>query len=54
MKLSAPTKVVFLIAVALAVVSLLAQFGILGFLPAYWVAFAAFAVLAIACMLKGV
>ena len=55
MKLSAPTQPVFLIAVALAVLSLVGFLGVLAPLGtyAYWLMAAAFAVLATACVLKG-
>lgn len=57
MELSAPTKVVFIIAVALAVISLLPVIGIpLGALGAYsyWLLLLAFIVLAAGNLLKGV
>ncbi len=52
MKLNAPTKVVFFVSLALALLSLLGQFGVLSFLPGFWLALAAYAVLALACVLK--
>lgn len=57
MQLSAPTFVVFLIAVVLAVVSLLPAVGVtLGALGAYnyWLLLAGFVVLAAGNLLKGV
>ena len=52
MKLNAPTKVVFFVSLALALLSLLGQFGVLSFLPGFWLALAAYSVLALACVLK--
>lgn len=57
MELSAPTKIVFIIAIVLAVISLLPVIGIpLGTLGAYsyWVLLAAFIVLVAGNLLKGV
>lgn len=55
MKLSAPTQAVFLIALVLAIISLLGSFGVLAPVAtyAYWLMTAAYVVLALACMLKG-
>jgi hypothetical protein len=55
-RLSAPTKIVFLISLVLAVIALL---GILVFIPvitvnAFWIAIIAYIVLAAGCLLKGV
>lgn len=57
MQLSAPTKIVFIIAIVLAVVSLLPVIGIpLGALGAYsyWLLLVAFIVLAAGNLLKGI
>lgn len=57
MELSAPTRVVFIIAVAIAVISLLPVIGIpLGALGAwsYWLLLVAFIVLAAGNLLKGI
>lgn len=57
MELSAPTRVVFIIAVAIAVISLLPMIGIpLGALGAwsYWLLLVAFIVLAAGNLLKGI
>ncbi len=57
MELSAPTKIVFIIAIVLAVISLLPVIGIpLGTLGAYsyWVLLVAFVVLVAGNLLKGV
>jgi hypothetical protein len=55
MKLSAPTQPVFLIALALAVLSLLGFLGVVTALAGYsfWLMAAGYAVLALACLLKG-
>lgn len=56
MKLSAPTQVAWIIAVVLGVLSLIGYFVTIPFISAYgfWLAFAAFAILAVASVLKGV
>ena len=57
MDLSAPTKIVFIIAVILAVISLLPLLGIaVAVLGAYsyWLLLVAFIVLAAGCLMKGV
>lgn len=56
MELSAPTRIVFIIAIVLAVVSLLPVIGIsLGFVGAnsYWILLAAFVVLVLGNLLNG-
>lgn len=55
MKLSAPKKVVFWIAVVLAVIAILMAIGLIGFIPvpAVWVAVAAFVLLFLGNVLKG-
>jgi predicted membrane channel-forming protein YqfA (hemolysin III family) len=56
MKLSAPTMLVFLISLVLAVLGVLAGLGILAVIPvpAFWLVTAGYAVLAIGCLFKGV
>ncbi len=56
MKLSAPTQIVFLISVAVAVIGLLAALGILSFVPvaSVWIMLVAYIILAVGCLLKGV
>ena len=55
MRLTPPTKNVFYVSVAVAVVALIAQFGVIGFLApfAFWLALAAFVLLALGVALKG-
>ena len=56
MELSAPTKIVFIIALILAIVSVLPVIGVsLGAIGAhsYWLLFAGFVVLALGNLLKG-
>ena len=56
MELSAPTTVVFIVAVILAVLALIGQFAAVGILTTYafWIMLAAFVVLAAGCLFKGV
>ncbi len=54
MKLTAPTNAVWGIAVGLGVLGVLGKFAIAALAPyAFWFVLAAFVVLAIACLLKG-
>jgi len=55
MELSAPKNVTFLVALVLFVLGLLGQFGILAAVAAYagWLLIAAFVVLALGVLLKG-
>ena len=54
MKLSAPTTPVFIIAVILAALALLAFLGVIPvFAPPFWVLFAGFVVLMTGCLFKG-
>jgi hypothetical protein len=55
MKLSAPTTVVFVVALAIAIVAALQALGTLSILPiaAVWLMAAAYAVLAVGCLFKG-
>ena len=56
MNLSAPTQIVFIITVIIAIIGLLMAFGVfsLGAISAFWVMTVAYVVLAAACLLKGV
>lgn len=56
MKLSAPTIIVFLISVVIAVLGVLAGLGIFAIIPisAFWLVTIAYAVLALACLFKGI
>jgi len=56
MKLNAPTQVVFLIAVIVAIIALLMFLGVLVMIPvsSFWVMTIAFVILAGGCLLKGV
>ena len=56
MRLNAPTQLVFLISLALAVLALISHFVLIPFVTPYqfWVAIAGYVVLAAACVLKGV
>ncbi|MDP3898310.1 MAG: hypothetical protein Q8Q62_16705 [Mesorhizobium sp.] len=55
MNLSAPTQVVFIIAVVIAIIALLMFLSVITFIPvpAFWVMTIAFVVLAVGCLLKG-
>jgi hypothetical protein len=55
MKLNAPTTVVFVVALAIAIVAALQALGTLSILPiaAVWLMAAAYAVLAVGCLFKG-
>ena len=56
MRLSAPTQIVFLISVVVAVVGLLMALGVLAMIPiaSVWVMTLAYVILAAGCLLKGV
>ena len=56
MKLSAPTQIVFIIAVVVAIIGLLAGFGVVAAIAGYgfWIMTVAFVILAAGCLLKGV
>jgi len=56
MRLNAPTQVVFLISLALAILALVGHLVTIPFVSVYafWIAIVAYAVLAAACVLKGV
>lgn len=55
MSLNAPTQIVFIISLVIAVIALLMVFNIVTFIPlaAFWVMTIAYVVLAAACMFKG-
>jgi hypothetical protein len=55
-KLSAPTQIVFLISLALAVIAVIGVFVSIPFvsLYAFWIAIIGYIVLAAGCMMKGV
>ncbi len=56
MSLNAPTQIVFIVSLVIAAIGLLAGLGLLGFIPlsGFWIMTIAYAVLAAACVLKGV
>lgn len=56
MRLNAPTQVVFIISLIIAVLALIAQFVTVPFVSEFrfWFAMVAYIVLAAACVLKGV
>jgi hypothetical protein len=56
MRLNAPTQIVFLISLALAILALVGHFVTIPFVSVYafWIAIVAYAILAAACVLKGV
>lgn len=55
MNLSAPTQLVYIISLVIAVIGLLAGLGIVSFIPiaAFWIMTIAYVVLAVACLLRG-
>jgi len=55
MTLSAPTQVVFWISVILAIIALIGFFVVVPYITAYafWIAIAAYVVLALGCLMKG-
>lgn len=55
MKLSAPTNLLFIISLVVAVLGLLAALNVLSALPiaAVWIMAVAYAILAVACLFKG-
>ena len=56
MNLSAPTNVVFIIAVVIAILAALAALGVFTIIPiaSVWLMGIAFVILALGCLLKGV
>lgn len=55
MNLSAPTQVVFIVTIVIAIIGLLMAFGVfsLGAISAFWVMTIAYVVLAAACLFRG-
>lgn len=55
MKLSAPTQMIFIISLVVAVVGLLMALGILAMIPiaSVWVMLVAYVILAAGCLMKG-
>lgn len=55
MNLSAPTNIVFIISLVIAILGLLAGLGVFAIIPlsAFWLMTIAYAILAVACLLKG-
>jgi hypothetical protein len=55
MNLSAPTQIIFIITVIIAIIGLLMAFGVfsLGAISAFWVMTVAYVVLAVACLIRG-
>lgn len=56
MRLSAPTIIVFLISIVIAILGVLAGLGIFAIIPisAFWLVTIAYVVLAVACLFKGI
>ncbi|MGB7335910.1 MAG: hypothetical protein WBD01_08990 [Salaquimonas sp.] len=56
MSLSAPKNIVFIIALIIAILGLLAGLGVFAIIPlsAFWLMTIAYAILAAGCLLKGV
>ena len=54
-KLSAPTQMVFLISLVVAVIGVLAALGVLAIIPlaSVWIVTIAYAILAVGCLMKG-
>ena len=55
MNLSAPTQIVFIISLVVAIIGLLAGLGVISFIPiaAFWIVTLAYVILAVACLLRG-
>lgn len=55
MNLSAPTNMIFIIAVVIAIIAALAALGVASFIPvaSVWIMAVAFVVLAAGCLFKG-
>ena len=56
MTLSAPTQIVFWIAIVLAIIALIGWFGVLGAAiggDSFWILLLGFVVLAVGCLLRG-
>jgi hypothetical protein len=56
MKLSAPTQIVFIISLIIAIIGLVVALGVLHGIPiaSVWIMLVAYVVLAIGCLLRGV
>lgn len=56
MNLSAPTMIVFIISLVIAILGLLAGLGIFSIIPlsAFWLVTIAYGILAAGCLLKGI
>ena len=55
MKLSAPTQIVFIISLIIAILGVLAALGVLAFIPlaSVWIVLIAYIVLAFGCLMRG-
>ncbi|HUU96853.1 MAG TPA: hypothetical protein VM487_14030 [Phycisphaerae bacterium] len=54
MSLSAPTQVVFIIAIVIAILALVVFFGVFSIgISSFWIMTVAFVVLAVGCLVKG-
>ena len=55
MKLSAPTQMIFIISLVVAVIGLLMALGVLAMIPiaSVWMMTLAYAILAVGCLMKG-
>ncbi|CDX29356.1 conserved exported hypothetical protein [Mesorhizobium plurifarium] len=55
MNLSAPTQLVFIISLVIAIIGLFAAFGLLAFIPlaSVWIMLIAYIVLAAGCLMRG-
>lgn len=55
MNLSAPTQIVFIISLVIAVIGLLAALGVVAFIPlaSVWIMLIAYIVLAAGCLMRG-
>ena len=55
MNLSAPTQILFIISVVIAIIGVLAALGVLAFIPlaSVWIVTIAFVVLAVGCLMRG-
>ncbi len=55
MKLNAPTQVIYIIALIIAIIALLMVFSVINFIPisAFWVMTIAYVIVAGACLMRG-
>ena len=55
MKLSAPTQIVFLVSVVVAIIAVLMALGVIGFIPvaSVWIMALAYVILAVGCLMTG-